>query len=280
MANWSAFTIGGLDPIATNWERKNARKDAEANQDMQVKYDIWRAKTLPHLQLEQANNDYWLEQNLAYQRTVDSVKNQRAALEAAGYNPLLAIGGAGAGIGAAPGSGMQPLVASNSASKISTSFSGGSSGVGGNPYDIANARQELENKQKSNQLLDAQIKQISAQVRHLNATTAQTEKETEYIGSSNFTKMMQSIYDAKVRDKDDFSPDPRAKEGSIGDMLYQFKTYLNDKLDGLELDSWRCTLPKFDSNKSPEAKKRKEESLQKVWNQTMQDLWKNFNLNF
>lgn len=257
MSTWSAFTVGGYDPLMTNQEQQDARQDAKAQLRNQVQYDIWRTNVLPGLQLQQANKDYWLEQNLAANRTRDAVSNQRAALVNAGFNPLLALG---SGIGSAPGSGQQPLVASNSAGVVQTRGSS-VNGISGSPFDIASAHQALENQEKQGKLLDAQINETAARVRHLNATTAQTEKETEYIGSSNMTKLLQSVYDAKFRDVDDGSVSPFAKTGSLGDMLYQFKTYLGDLFD-----RYSSQVRKVESEKKNDAKKSSMSWFERIGN--------------
>lgn len=242
MANWSALTFGGIDPIATMWERGLARKDAKASQQMQMQYDAQRALELPALSAKGFLKAYPDQQDLNYRTAVDSIANQRAALEQNGFNPLLALG---AGLGSAPDTGSQPLVASNSAARVGSGSLGGTSGMSGGPYDIANARQELHNKQKQNELLDAQIHNIEATTRHMNATTAETQKRTEYMGSESFPKLLKTLYDSSEVKSD-------AQEGSLGDVLYQFKTWMNDKLD----DFSRQSLPKSEKKIERQEKRR------------------------
>lgn len=46
MSTWSAFTVGGYDPLMTNQEQQDARQDAKAQLRNQVQYDIWRTNVL------------------------------------------------------------------------------------------------------------------------------------------------------------------------------------------------------------------------------------------
>lgn len=82
----------------------------------------WQTKELYPMQLNSALDNYYLERKLQNLRDVDSVKNQREGLEAAGYNPLLAVDSVASGgqpVLTMPDSGISSVGGSSSGDSLS-----------------------------------------------------------------------------------------------------------------------------------------------------------------
>lgn len=212
MATWSAFGVGGLDPIGTLWQRNLDRKDAKWSIHQQKEYDQWKAgldysydllragELYPFAysqDLRAQRSNYALEQGLRTDRTVDSVMAERQALEAAGFNPLLAVDNVAGYQSASPlVSGAFHSAASSgghSVGGIIRSPSANSGISGSTPWDWASAKQSLENQEATGRLIDAQEDETRARAEVARNSAAKIKKETELTGFENPSKSLTTI---------------------------------------------------------------------------------------